>query len=62
MVATLKKAGRQHAAVVEVDKDGKQTLRGLFSVSQVARQLGVQIQTTEVARSFAEIEVALTNH
>ena len=62
VVATLKKAGRQHATVVKMGKDGKQTLRGLFSVSQIARQLGVQIQTTEVARSFAEIEAALTNH
>lgn len=61
VVATLKKAGRQHAAVVEVDKDGKQTLRGLFSVSQVARQLGEQIQTTKVAKSFAEIGAALGN-
>lgn len=59
VVATLKKAGRQHAAVVEVEKDGKQTLRGLFSVSQIARQLGVQIHPTEVAGSFAEIEAAL---
>lgn len=62
VVATLKKAGRQHATVVEMGKDDKQTMRGLFSVSQIARQLGVQIQTTEVAGSFAEIEAALTNH
>lgn len=61
VVATLKKAGRQHAAVVEMDQDGKQTLRGLFSVSQVARQLDVQIQTTKVAGSFAEIRAALAN-
>ena len=61
IVATLKKAGRQHAAVVEVDQSGKQVLRGLFSATQIARQLGVQIRTTEVARTFAEIEVIL-NH
>lgn len=61
VVATLKKAGRQHAVVVEVDEAGKQVLRGLFSATQIARQLGVQIRTTEVARTFAEIE-AILNH
>ena len=61
VVATLKKAGRQHAVVVEVDEAGKQILRGLFSATQIARQLGVQIRTTEVARTFAEIE-AILNH
>ena len=61
IVSTLKKAGRQHAAVVEVDASGKQILRGLFSVTQIARQLGIQIRTTEIARTFAEIE-AILNH
>lgn len=60
VVATLKKAGRQHAMVVEMANDGRQVVRGLFSASQVARQLGVPIQTTEVARTFAEIESMLS--
>ncbi|HTP95369.1 MAG TPA: CBS domain-containing protein [Burkholderiales bacterium] len=59
VVATLRKAGRQHAVVVEVDNNGRHTVRGLFSASQIARQLGVAIQTTEVARTFAEIEAML---
>jgi CBS-domain-containing membrane protein len=61
VVATLKKAGRQHAMVVEMANDGRQVVRGLFSASQVARQLGVPIQTTEVARTFAEIESMLSH-
>jgi hypothetical protein len=35
-------------------------VRGIFSLSQIARQLGVAVQTSgEVARTFAEIESAL---
>jgi len=59
IVATLKKAGRQHAVVVERDTGGRQLVRGLFSVTQIARQLGVVIQTSEVARTFSEIESTL---
>ncbi len=59
IVATLKKSGRQHAVVVEVEHDGKQTVRGLFSATQIARQLGVAIQTSEIARTFSEIEAQL---
>ena len=60
IVATLKKAGRQHAVVVEHDAKGRQTVRGLFSATQIARQLGVAIQTSEVARTFSEIESMLS--
>ena len=59
IVTTLKKSGRQHAVVVEVDRNGNQMVRGLFSATQIARQLGVAIQTSEVARTFSEIEAML---
>ena len=60
VVATLKHAGRQHALVVDLSADSTvQAIRGIFSASQIARQLGVVIQTTEVAQTFAEIGVAL---
>ncbi len=60
VVATLKKSGRQHAVAVDVSAaDQTQKVRGIFSATQVARQLGVTIQTTEVARTFAEIEAML---
>ena len=62
LVATLKKNGRQHAVVVDVSAaDKAQKVRGIFSATQVARQLGVIIQTTEVARTFAEIESILSH-
>jgi CBS domain-containing protein len=59
IVSTLKAAGRQHAVVVDVDQRGRQKVRGIFSASQIARQLGVVIQATEIARTFAEVEAML---
>lgn len=56
IVATMKAVRRQHLMVAE---DGGRTVRGLFSASQVARQLGMELQTFAVASTFAEIEAAL---
>ena len=60
IVATLKNSGRQHALVVDRD-EGRQRVRGMFSLTQIARQLGVAIQSSEVARTFSEIEAQLTH-
>lgn len=59
IVATLTACGRQHAITVERDARGRATLRGLFSSTQIARQLGAPIHTPEVARTFSEIESLL---
>lgn len=59
VVATLKAAGRQHALVVETDGSGRQTVRGMFSTTQIARQLGVTIQTSQVAQTFSDIEAII---
>jgi CBS-domain-containing membrane protein len=59
VLVTLKAAGRQHAIVVEDNADGSQTVRGLFSATQIARQLGVQVKTAEASKIFAEIEASL---
>jgi CBS-domain-containing membrane protein len=56
IVATLQSVGRKHLMVAE---DAGRRIRGLFSTSQLARQLGVELHTFEVARSFADIEAAL---
>jgi len=61
IVATLEQAGREHAMVVEYGERRVQTVRGLFSLSQIVRQLGAAIQTSEVARTFSEIEAALAH-
>ena len=56
IVETLKKAGRQHALVVErPDPSQNETVRGIFSLNQIARQLGIDLQAFEVANTFAEI-------
>ena len=58
VVATLRKAGRQHALVVESGADGD-TVRGIFSLTQIASDLGISIESTSVAATFAEVEAAL---
>jgi CBS domain-containing protein len=60
ILATLKQIGRQHALVVEWDPGTQRhEIRGMFSATAIGRQLGVPIQTFEVANTFAEIEAAL---
>lgn len=59
IVASLKKSHRQHALVVTESADGKQSVCGLFSITQIARQLGAQPQSFELARTFAEIEAVI---
>jgi CBS-domain-containing membrane protein len=58
IVSTLKRSGRQHAVVAE-RSSATHTVRGVFSATQIARQLGVAIATDEVARTFSEIEAQL---
>jgi CBS-domain-containing membrane protein len=59
IVSTLKQEGRQHAVVVERHGPHRQVVCGVFSSTQVARQLGVAIPTAGVARTFSEIEAQL---
>ncbi len=58
VVARLQQARRQHALVTQ-HVDGQTLVRGIFSLSQIARQLGMPLQLSEAAGSFAEIEAAL---
>ncbi len=60
VVATLKALGQHHLLVAATDADtGQRMVRGVFSATQIGRQLGVEVQTFEVARTFAQIEAAL---
>jgi len=58
IVATLARAGRQHF-LVEERMGQAQQVRGIFSLSQIARQLGVNLQPNTFAQTFSEIEAAL---
>ncbi len=60
IIATMRHLGRQHLMAVEFNPHGAQTIRGLFSVGQIARQLGIELKTTEVVKTFVEIEAALS--
>ena len=60
IIATLRHSGRQHALVT----DALGRIRGIFSATQIARQLGVDLQSvngTEIAQTFAEIEALLAH-
>ena len=70
VLETLRRAGRQHALVVDFDAIAPKSLldapvkrtmvRGILSISQLARQLGIVLHTSgEVARTFSEIEMAV---
>ena len=64
IVETLKRSGRQHAVVIESgpadSTTATWTVRGIFSLTQIARQLGLPPQIGHsVARTFAEIEAAI---
>ena len=59
VVAMLRSSGRQHGLVVQRDASGRLRVRGLFSVTQIARLLGAPIHVNELARTFTEIETLL---
>jgi len=60
IVATLKASRRQHALVADREAtSGKTRIRGVFSATQIGRQLGIAVQPFELAVTFSEIERAL---
>lgn len=61
VVETLKRMGRQHALVVDLDEDRRQIVRGIFSTKQLSKQLGIPFHPTEMAKTFAELEAALAS-
>ncbi|SHL13950.1 CBS domain-containing protein [Nitrosospira sp. Nsp11] len=62
VIASLRNAGRQHSLVIENDPDGNLEVCGIFSLTQIEKQLGSAILPIEVARTFTEIEEALIAH
>jgi CBS-domain-containing membrane protein len=62
IIETLKDSGRQHALVVDHQAmDNHQKIRGIFSASQIARQLGIVTSDFDLAGTFAELDVELRN-
>ena len=61
IVLTLRESARQHAVVVQPNPGGDEMLlRGLFSITQIGRQLGIEIEPTGAVQSFAELEAVLS--
>ncbi len=58
VVATLVRAGRQHALVAEVER-GSEYVRGIVSLSHIASAIGITYELSVAARSFAELESAI---
>ena len=59
VVATLQACGRQHTFVVDRNVAGRQIICGVFSATQIARQLGAPVHAGEIAHTFAEIEAVI---
>lgn len=59
VIETLRRAGRQHALAVQQTAEGRQIIIGIFSLTQIARQMGIAIGAPDIGRTFAEIEAAI---
>lgn len=60
VIASLRESGRQHNLVTENSIDGLLTICGIFSLTQIEKQLGKTIPISEVAKTFSEIETSLS--
>jgi len=62
VVATLQQSGRQHALVADrlPGEERAQSLRGIFSAAQIARQLDSDLSVPRIVQTFAEIERLIT--
>jgi CBS domain-containing protein len=61
VVSSLQRKRRQHALVTQQGNNGALVVRGMVSLSQIARQLGTPLELSDAAASFAEIEAALAH-
>lgn len=59
VVASLRESDRLHALVIDDIAIGLPRICGIFSWTQIEKQLGTVITPTNVAKSFAEIESTL---
>lgn len=60
IVETLKDSGRQHALVLEEQpSSGERLVCGIFSATQIARQLGIPTAKHVLSDTFADIDRAM---
>lgn len=59
IIATLRQVNRQHAMVVDADPDtGMLAVRGIFSLSQIGLQLGLDIDPARHPTTYTDLEQA----
>jgi CBS domain-containing protein len=56
IIETMNLLGRQHTLVVDKTESGQFIVRGIFSTSQISRQVGMHIEPAIRARTFADVE------
>lgn len=59
IVSSLRESDRLHALVIDENTVGLSRICGIFSWTQIEKQLGTVIPPNKVAKSFAEIESTL---
>jgi len=60
IIETIKATRRQHLLVVEpTANETTESIRGIFSTSHIANQLGIKIDVSDQASTFAEFKKAL---
>ncbi len=59
IVTSLRESERQHTLVIEHLPNATSKICGIFSLTQIEKQLNIKITPNNVAKSFAEIETTL---
>ena len=62
IIETMKAFGRRHILVAEPDdSEAGEAICGIFSTTQISRQVGFTIDLVERATNFAEVEKTLAS-
>ena len=59
IVETMKSFGRQHILIAE--ESTNKSICGIFSTTQICRQLGIEIEILPTANTFSEVKSALAS-
>lgn len=63
IIETMKAFQRQHLLVIEQcdNYEAGECIRGMFSTTQIAKQTGIEVTPSERAKTFADIEKAISS-
>ena len=56
IIETMNQLGRQHTLVVKQTESGNSIICGIFSTTQIGRQIGVHLEPVTRANSFADVK------